>query len=156
MALRRADGRPADEKSDSTAAGSGRLRGADAFRLHAALAAGLTICVAAFVTEVVRALDGNTLSWAYVFEWPIFAGFALYMWWNLLHGNDGSRRRSRPARPAPAVPSDDAVTAAAGSADPSGPEVAADDPDLAAWRAYLRGMEADEARGPGTDGPGPG
>ncbi|MGH9016548.1 MAG: hypothetical protein ACRDY1_02255, partial [Acidimicrobiales bacterium] len=32
-----------------------------------------------------RALSGNTLSWAYVFEWPIFAGYAVFMWWKLIH-----------------------------------------------------------------------
>src|SRR5450631_4724773 len=32
-----------------------------------------------------RALDGNTLSWAYTFEWPLFAGYAVYVWWQLIH-----------------------------------------------------------------------
>lgn len=32
-----------------------------------------------------RALGGNTLSWAYTFEWPLFAGYACYMWWQLIH-----------------------------------------------------------------------
>ncbi len=32
---------------------------------------------------------GNTLSWVYTFEWPFFAGYAIYMWWKLLH--EGSR-----------------------------------------------------------------
>jgi DNA-binding transcriptional regulator of glucitol operon len=32
-----------------------------------------------------RALSGNTLSWAYVFEWPFFAGYAVYLWWHLIH-----------------------------------------------------------------------
>jgi DNA-binding transcriptional regulator of glucitol operon len=27
-----------------------------------------------------RALSGNTLSWAYTFEWPLFAIFAVYFW----------------------------------------------------------------------------
>ena len=27
-----------------------------------------------------RAESGNELSWAYTFEWPLFAGFALYFW----------------------------------------------------------------------------
>ncbi len=35
--------------------------------------------------QVTRALSGNTLSWAYVFEWPLFAGYVLYMWWRLSH-----------------------------------------------------------------------
>ncbi len=32
-----------------------------------------------------RALNGNTLSWAYTFLWPFFAGYAVYMWWQLVH-----------------------------------------------------------------------
>ena len=27
-----------------------------------------------------RALNGNGLSWAYTFEWPLFAGFAVVFW----------------------------------------------------------------------------
>ena len=32
-----------------------------------------------------RALAGNALSWAYTFEWPLFAGYAVYVWWQLIH-----------------------------------------------------------------------
>jgi len=35
--------------------------------------------------QLTRALSGNSLSWAYVFEWPIFAGYAIYVWWKLIH-----------------------------------------------------------------------
>jgi hypothetical protein len=35
--------------------------------------------------QVHRALAGNDLSWAYVFEWPFFAGYAVYMWWRFIH-----------------------------------------------------------------------
>jgi hypothetical protein len=35
--------------------------------------------------QVDRALSGNQLSWAYVFEWPFFAGYAIYMWWRFIH-----------------------------------------------------------------------
>jgi hypothetical protein len=35
--------------------------------------------------QVHRALGGNDLSWAYVFEWPFFAAYAIYMWWRPLH-----------------------------------------------------------------------
>ena len=50
--------------------------------------------------QVHRALSGNTLSWAYAFEWPFFAAYALYMWWKLLHdGPEGDGRATRPAPP---------------------------------------------------------
>jgi hypothetical protein len=37
------------------------------------------------IWQVRRALGGNDLSWAYVFEWPFFAGYAVYMWWRFVH-----------------------------------------------------------------------
>jgi hypothetical protein len=42
-------------------------------------------CVALTWWQAARALAGNTLSWVYTFEWPIFAGYGLYMWWKLVH-----------------------------------------------------------------------
>ena len=42
------------------------------------------ICLSAFYIEIRRAMGGNHLSWAYVFEWPIFAGYAVYVWKKLL------------------------------------------------------------------------
>ena len=42
-------------------------------------------CLALAWWQASRALSGNTLSWAYTFEWPVFAGYALYMWWRLWH-----------------------------------------------------------------------
>jgi len=31
------------------------------------------------------ALRGNDLSWVYTVEWPVFAIYALYVWWKLIH-----------------------------------------------------------------------
>ena len=63
----------------------GRLTGAPALRAHVTLALGLALCVAAFWFELERAVGGNSLSWAYVFEWPLLGGFAVYMWWKVIH-----------------------------------------------------------------------
>ena len=42
------------------------------------------VTVAAFMAlawwQAGRALEGNTLSWAYTFEWPLFAVFLIYLW----------------------------------------------------------------------------
>ena len=126
-----AEGLPEQDRSGPTDPQdrSRRLRGSEALRLHFTLVAGLALCVAAFVFEISRALGGNTLSWAAV--------FALYMWWNLLHGQDGSRSKRRTRTPAAVT---DPSGAAASAAD------ASDGADLLAWQAYLAGMEAEEAR----------
>ncbi len=73
-----------------------RLRGAAAVKTHLTLAAGLLVCAAAFWFEVGRALGGNTLSWAYVFEWPLLGGFAVYMWWKVLHPDAEVRPPKKP------------------------------------------------------------
>lgn len=52
--------------------------------IHLGLVLAEIICVSGFTIEYLRARSGNTLSWAYVFEWPLFAGYAVYMWRKLL------------------------------------------------------------------------
>ena len=99
-----------------------RLTGSDAVKLHLTLAVGLILCTAAFVFEVKRALGGNELSWAYVFEWPLIAIFACYMWWSLLH-----QRRGRKANPGPKVVSPEHVEM------------------LKAWQKHQRALAAHEA-----------
>ena len=42
-------------------------------------------CAFAFWWQLHRALDGNELSWAYTFEWPLFAGLAGVIWWQQVH-----------------------------------------------------------------------
>jgi hypothetical protein len=104
-----------------------RLRGSDALRLHLTLAGGLAVCIVAFVIELMRALGGHSFSWMYVFEWPLFAGFAIYMWWNLLHGNDRLPRSS---------------------STPSSPPKEATDKEIDDWNLYLQVMEAAEGDDP--------
>jgi hypothetical protein len=104
-----------------------RLTGRDAFWLHFTLVAGLIVCCGAFAFELWRALGGHTFSWMYVFEWPLFGGFAVYMWWNLLQGKDRVHQAAKPSTHA---------------ADPP-------DPELEAWNRYVRRVEADEHPGLG-------
>jgi len=52
--------------------------------IHFGLVVAELLCIAGFVVELSRARSGNTLSWAYVFEWPIFGAYAVYMWRKLL------------------------------------------------------------------------
>jgi hypothetical protein len=77
------------------------------------------ICIPAFIFEVTRALGGNTLSWAYVFEWPLLGLYSVYMWRKLLHEGNGLH--------AAPVPSE-------------GPE----DLELRAWNEYLTKLHLDD------------
>ncbi len=85
------------------------------------LALAEALCWTAFGFELDRALTGNRLSWAYVFEWPLFSLYALYM----------ARKMLREERSAPVAP----------PADP------AEDAARAAYNEYLRTVH----RGEGTD-----
>jgi hypothetical protein len=44
-----------------------------------------------------RAVHGNTLSWAYTFEWPLFLAYAVYVWWQLIHDEPTALQRRRTA-----------------------------------------------------------
>jgi hypothetical protein len=59
--------------------------------IHVGLVVAQVFCWSGFAFELDRAVSGNTLSWAYVFEWPIFAGYAIYMWRRLLREEIGNR-----------------------------------------------------------------
>lgn len=73
-----------------------RLTGTEARKAHVILACGLALCVAAFWIEIGRALGGNALSWAYVFEWPLLGAFAVYMWWRVIHPGRPERSTKEP------------------------------------------------------------
>lgn len=81
------------------------------------------ICIPAFIFEVTRALGGNTLSWAYVFEWPLLGGYAIYMWRKMLH--DETQEHASPTNDVPAAV-----------------RVEPDDPELVAWNEYLARLHA--------------
>jgi len=91
-----------DEQTDPTESTSkGRLQGAAAIKLHLGLLVGLAFCAVAFRFELSRALGGNSLSWAYVGEWPFFAGFGIYFWWFILNGRERKPRKGHRATVAP-------------------------------------------------------
>jgi hypothetical protein len=83
-----------------------------------------------------RAEAGNALSWAYTFEWPLFAVFAVFFWIKTI------RDEAHPADAEEAAPPADvslparaqrAAAVAGEEAEPGEPE----DPDLVAYNAYL-------------------
>lgn len=82
-----------------------------------------------------RAAAGNALSWAYTFEWPVFAIFGVVFWVKTI------RDEIRPAAGAPASPGLElpaGVAAGQGQAAAAAQDSAEDpDPELADYNAYL-------------------
>ena len=58
--------------------------------VHLSLVGALSFCIGASWFEINRATGGNTLSWAYVFEWPLLGMFAVYAWWKIRHPDDAT------------------------------------------------------------------
>ena len=87
-----------------------------------------------------RALAGNGLSWAYTFEWPLFAGFAVVFWARTI------RDEFRIKRGLLIVPDHDqeALPQGVGSVQ-AGTAAPADDEDaeLSAYNAYLARLNAE-------------
>jgi hypothetical protein len=108
-----------------------------ALKLHAVILIVVPGFLALCIWQIDRALGGNTLSWAYVFEWPLFAAYAVYMWWRILHETPDT---------APDAAAENGHAAAV-PAPPDAPQ-AQEDAELAAYNEYLaRLAEQDRAAG---------
>jgi hypothetical protein len=99
-----------------------------------------------------RAMAGNTLSWAYTFEWPIFAIFGVVFWVKTvrdeLHPQADAEApgADRVALPAGAKPGADGPDGPAGGQGAGGGEPA--DIELAEYNAYLARLSS-EVKGHG-------
>jgi hypothetical protein len=99
--------------------------------VHVGLVVAEIICVPAFLFELSRALGGNTLSWAYVFEWPLLGGYAIVIWRKMLreitseHETQAAHDRGEP----------DAATQERRRQEEA-------DPDLKRWNDYLARVHA--------------
>jgi hypothetical protein len=95
-----------------------------------------------------RALAGNGLSWAYTFEWPLFAGFAVVFWAKTIRDEFRIRTGKVPdPRVAADMPAESELPAGLGTGQ------AVEDPDetdedLARYNAYLAKLNA-EVKGHG-------
>jgi hypothetical protein len=117
-----------------------------AWGLHATIAVVVPGFLALTAWQVDRALTGNTLSWVYSFEWPFFTGYAVYLWWRLVHED--------PAPRAPVSGSEDGPGAGPSAGPPGGADLGtgrglpgdddgpADeaDEDLEAYNRYLAAL----------------
>ncbi len=113
-----------------------------AISLHVLLAICVPGCLIAGWWQVHVALAGNSLGWVYSVEWPFFACFGTYVWWNLIHDNTdavgtralieaGRRLAGRSGADLPVEASDELRQ-----------QIAAEDPDMAAYNAYLASLAA--------------
>jgi hypothetical protein len=95
-----------------------------------------------------RAEAGNALSWAYTFEWPLFAIFAVVFWAKTIRDEVHPPAEARP-RDAVALPGGIPAPPPGSPRPPGGDEEPGeDDEELAAYNAYLARLTK-EVRGHG-------
>jgi hypothetical protein len=93
-----------------------------------------------------RALAGNGLSWAYTFEWPLFAGFAVVFWAKTIKDEFRIKRDGPDGALAGHSDSDDLpvsvrpVQVSVGTAEDD------EDEELSAYNAYLTRLNAEVKR----------
>jgi hypothetical protein len=106
--------------------------------------------------QVTRAAGGNTLSFGYALEWPVFAGFVIFVWWREVRHT----LRGAPAEPdtptPPAAAGPESATATPAVRRPvrvsrvsATPVDAAEDGDLTAYNRYLSWLNANPGAKPG-------
>ncbi|MBO0826083.1 MAG: hypothetical protein J2P27_19850, partial [Actinobacteria bacterium] len=85
-----------------------------------------------------RAESGNALSWAYTFEWPIFVIFGVVFWAKTIVDEWRQQGRAAEQEGPPAASSDTGLDLPASAHTAAVfDDKAADDPELAAYNAYL-------------------
>ena len=116
-----------------------------AMRLHAVILVVVPAFLALCLWQLSRALGGNELSWAYVFEWPLFAAYAVYMWWRFVHERpEGAVATVDGTADVDARPHDDPAAAAHRAEEAE--RRADEDAELSAYNEYLAQLaEQDQA-----------
>jgi hypothetical protein len=117
-----------------------------AIKLHVVILIVVPAFLALCLWQISRALGGNTLSWAYVFEWPLFAAYAVYMWWRFVH------EAAEDTAPPPIAGADPGGSNGSGRAGAPAPDETAqekeEDKEMAAYNDYLAQLaERDRASG---------
>ena len=101
--------------------------------------------------QFTRASGGNSLSWGYTFEWPVFAGFVVFLWYReaqlTLRGPherpEAERKDERKRLPGSPVTVGRPVRVAVRASE------AGDDPELDAYNDYLAWLAAHPGARPG-------
>jgi hypothetical protein len=126
------------------------------------------VLVAAFLAlgwwQFSRATGGNSLSWGYTFEWPVFAAFVVFLWFREVQlarrppaeqdgERDGQRATGQDGEPEPGGGSPRLPGAPVTVGRPVRvavqPPPAEDDPDLDAYNDYLAWLAAHPGARPG-------
>lgn len=103
-----------------------------------------------------RATGGNTLSWGYTFEWPVFAAFVVFLWFREVQQERRTGRAPQQEQPPAQEPQAQGPVAVRRPvrvpvAAPAAPDE--DDPELAAYNDYLGWLAAHPGARP-SDYPG--
>ncbi|WP_216592898.1 hypothetical protein [Verrucosispora sioxanthis] len=107
--------------------------------------------------QVSRAAAGNAISWGYAVEWPIFAGFVVFVWWREVRhtlrtaaaqDEDAAAPASADHRGEAAGP-DGVRDPTPGAGRPGRRRPGADDAELAAYNRYLSWLNANPGAKPG-------
>ena len=105
--------------------------------------------------QISRAASGNTLSWAYAVEWPIFAGFVVFVWWrevrHSLRGPEAAPERAdgeSAVTPSDGTPPSGVRRPVRVARVPVAPD-GSDDTDLAEYNRYLTWFNANPGARPG-------
>ncbi|WP_341717303.1 hypothetical protein QQG74_25930 [Micromonospora sp. FIMYZ51] len=128
--------------------------------------------------QVSRAAAGNAISWGYAVEWPIFAGFVVFVWWReVRHALRGASGTGESGPAGARQPEDAGATATASTPGTAGPAArtadsdrtvrtrpairrpvrvtravvddGGEDADLAAYNRYLSWLNANPGAKPG-------
>jgi len=105
-------------------------------------------CVAATIWQVGVARSGNDIGWAYALMWPLFAAYGIVLWWQLVHDDPETvglrgvlRLRTAPGTVAEETERDLARDQAIRRAEE-------EDPELAAYNAYLAELAREDRARP--------
>ncbi|SCL39136.1 hypothetical protein GA0070624_6461 [Micromonospora rhizosphaerae] len=105
--------------------------------------------------QISRAASGNSLSWAYAVEWPVFAGFVVFVWWREVRHTLRGAPEPRPGAAPSAAAGPEPAAATPGVRRPVRvnrtplPATGAEDGDLAEYNRYLSWLNANPGARPG-------
>ena len=132
--------------SPASPAAAGRAQWRSRRAVSATIAVVLFVpgCIAATIWQVGVARSGNDIGWAYAVMWPLFAAYGIVLWWHLVHDDPDTvglrgvlRLRAASGNVAEEAERDLARDETIRRAEQ-------DDPELAAYNAYLAGLARED------------